>query len=89
MGWFALRASGVKRGNGAAIVVVAERRGLVDLAGEEAPAQRAVGDEANAKLLADRQHVRLRNAPPEGVLALDGRDRLDRMRAADGLGARL
>ena len=87
-GRFALRASGVKRGKAGAVVVAAEGGGLVDLAGEEAPAQWAEGYEADAQFLANRQHLRFGLTPPEGVFALDRRDRLNRMRAADGRGAR-
>ena len=66
-----------------------EGRGLVDLPGEEPPAQRAEGHEADAELLEDRQDLRLRLAPPQRIFALQRRDRLDRVGAADGLHARL
>ena len=56
-----------KARQGGAIVVAAERRRLVDLAGEEAPAQRAVGNEADPQFFADRQHLGFRLAPPEGI----------------------
>ena len=70
-------------------VVGREGRGLVDLAGEEALAERAEGHEADAELLERRQQLLLRPAPPQRVLALDGRDRLHGVRPADGLHAGL
>jgi len=77
-----------KTRQGAAIVVAAEGRGLVDLAAEKAPAQRTVGDKADAQFLAGRQHLRFGLTLPEGVFALDSRDPLDRVRAANGLRSR-
>ena len=83
--WFALRASGVKRGRMLRKSALSKLRVFVDLARQEALAQRAVRHEADAQLLERRQHLRLGLAPPQRVLALDGRDRLHRVRAADGL----
>ena len=62
---------------------------LVDLSRQEALAERAEGDEADPQLLERRQDVRFRLPPPQRVFALQRRDRLDRMRAADGLHAGL
>ena len=52
--WLALRASGVKRGSVLRKSVLAEGGVRVDFAGEEAFAQRAVGDEADAQFLQRR-----------------------------------
>ena len=87
--WFALRASGVKRGHDVAEVGAVERRVLVDLAGEEALAQRAEGDEADAEFFERRQDLLLGLPPPQRVFALQRRDRLDRVGAADRLHAGL
>ena len=81
-GFIRLASLGRKAGQAGAIVIAAEGGGLVDLAGKEAPAQRTEGDEANPEFLASRQHLRLGLTPPEGVFALDRRDRLDRVGAA-------
>jgi hypothetical protein len=86
--WFAWRASGAKRGT-VLRKSVRRRRVLVDLAGQEALAERAEGHEADAELLQQRQDLLLGLAPPQGVLALQGRDRLHGVRAADAVGARL
>jgi hypothetical protein len=59
---------------------------LLDRAREEALAQGAVGDEPDPELLAGRQHRLLRAPPPQRVLALDRRDRLDGVDPADGTG---
>ena len=66
-----------------------ERRVLVDLAREEALPQRAERNEADAELLERRQQFLFGPPPPQRVLALDGGDRLDGVRAADRLHARL
>ena len=86
-----VRPAGLGRepGQAHAIVVAAERGGLVDFAGEEAPAKRTKGYEADPEVLAGRQDVGFGRTPPEGIFALDGRHRLDRMGAADRLRARL
>ena len=60
-----------------------------ELAGEEAAAERAVGDEADAELAHGRQHAVLRVARPQRVLGLQRRDRVDGVRAADRLRRRL
>ena len=62
-----------------------ERRVLVDLAREEAPAQRAEWNEADAEFLKRRQHFRFRRSPPQRVFALERRDRLDGVGATDRL----
>ena len=58
--------------------------------GQEAAAERAVGHEADAQL-AHRveQDLALHVAGPQRVLGLEGGDRVDRVRPADGLGRRL
>jgi hypothetical protein len=66
-----------------------ERGFFVDLAREEALAQRAERHEANAEFLERRQHFLLGIPRPERVFALEGGDRLDRVRAADRLRAGL
>ncbi len=60
---------------------------FVDLSGEIAPAQRAERHEADPKFLACRQHFLLNGSPPQRVFALDCRDRLDGVGAADGFRA--
>ena len=57
-----VRLAGLRREarDGAAEVGAVERRVLVDLAGEEALAQRAERDEADPEFLERRQHLRLR-----------------------------
>jgi hypothetical protein len=47
------------------------------------------GHEADAQFLQDRQDLFLRLPPPQGILALQGRDRLHRVRSADALDAGL
>src|SRR6266571_5370640 len=71
----------------AAEVGAVERRVFVDLSREEALPQWTIGNEANAEFLQGRQHFRFRSSPPQRVLALEGRERLDRVRAADRLHA--
>ena len=62
-----------------------ECRGVVDLAGEEAFPKRTERDEADAEFLERRQDLALGLAPPQGVFALQRRDRQDGVRAADRL----
>ena len=57
--------------------------GRADPAGEEAAAERAVGDEADPELAHRRQDLGLGLARPERVLGLQRRDRVDGMRAPD------
>jgi hypothetical protein len=61
----------------------------MDPAREKAAAERAVGDEADPELADRRQDLVLDVASPERVLALQGRDRVDGVRAADRLRGRL
>ena len=56
---------------------------VVDRAGEEPLAQRAERHEADTELLECRQHLGLRPAGPQRVLALDGGHRLHGVRAAN------
>ena len=81
---FAFRASGVKRGQAAADINTGEGRVFVDLSREIAPAQRAEWHEANPEFLACRQHFLFNLSPPQRVFALDCRDWLDCVGAADG-----
>ena len=83
--WFAFLRLRREAGDGAPDVVAGERGVLVDRAREEALAQRAVGDEADPEFLERRQHLLLGASPPQGILALDGRDRLHRVGATDRL----
>ena len=52
-------------------------------AGQEAAPQRAVGDKADAELLAKRQHLGLDVAGPQRILDLHRAHRMDRMGAPD------
>ena len=65
--------------DGVSEVRALEGRVLVDRAGEEALAERTERDEANTKFLERRKDLLLRLAPPERVLALERRHRLDRV----------
>jgi hypothetical protein len=62
---------------------------LVDCTGEEASSKWAVRHEADANLLTDGEDLVLWASPPQRVLALDGGNRLDGVRAADRLRASL
>ena len=73
---------------GAAEVGTVELRVFVDLAREEALAQRAVRDKADSEFLQGRDHFLLGRLAPQRVFALERRDRLDGVGAADGLHAR-
>src|SRR5689334_2327853 len=64
-----------------------ERRLVVDRAGEKAFPEGAEGHEPDAEFLERWQGLAFRLAPPERVLALKRRDRLDSVRAADCLRA--
>ena len=57
--------------------------------GEEAAAERGVGDEADAELAQRRQHLVLDVAAEQRVLALDRGDGVDGVRAPDRVGRRL
>src|SRR4249920_1136262 len=56
-----------------------EGSGVVDLAGQKPLAERAERHEADAQLFQGRQDLLLRLAPPQGVLALQRGDWLDRV----------
>src|SRR5947199_1142324 len=72
----------------AAKVFRVECRRRVDRSGEKASAQRTARNEADAKLLARRQHaIALRVARPQRILALHGGHRPHRVCATDGLRA--
>jgi hypothetical protein len=62
---------------------------LADGAGQEAAAERAVGDEADAELPADSEDLALDVARPQRILGLQRRHLVRRMGAPDGLGRRL
>jgi hypothetical protein len=78
----------VKRGTTLRKVGRIERRLLVDLAGEEAFAERAERHEPDAEFCERRQHLPLRLSPPERVLTLESGHGLDRVGAANRLHAR-
>src|SRR5439155_24459758 len=59
-----------------------------DLSGEEALPQWAEGDEPDSELLERREQFVFRPPPPQRVLALNRRDRLHRVCAADRLRSR-
>src|SRR5436189_2983207 len=61
----------------------------LDLAGEESPPERAVGDEADAQLAARGKRPVLHVAAPQRVLALEGGDGMDPAGAPLRLGSRL
>src|SRR6202035_1838879 len=69
-----VRLPGLRReaGDGVAEVGAVEGGALVDLAGEEALAQRAEGNEADPELLQGRKDLLFGLSPPERVLALQG-----------------
>jgi len=73
---------------GAAEVGTVELRIFIDLAREEPLAQGAVGDQADSEFLKGRDDFRFRAPPPQRIFALQSRDRLDGVCAADGLHAR-
>src|SRR5207237_4357852 len=73
---------------GATEVGTVEGRVFVNLAREEALAQRTVRHEAYPEFLEGRYHFLLRGSRPQRVLALEGCERLDCMCAADRLHAR-
>ena len=70
-------------------VLLVEVVDRADPAGEEAAAERAVGDEADPELAHRRQDLRLGIARPERVLGLQRRDRMDGVRAANRVRGRL
>src|SRR5271165_7305592 len=70
-------------------VVLRERGLVVDRAGQETLSERAEGHEANAQFFERRKDLLFRLAPPQRVLALQRRDRLNGVGAADRLHAGL
>ena len=60
-----------------------ERGAFIDLAGKEAPAQGAIGHEADAQVFEHGKDQGLRMSPPDRVFALDRSDWLDSVCAAD------
>jgi len=87
--WFAFPRRRREAGNDVAEIGAVERRVLVDGAREEALAQGAEGDESDPEFLERRQHLLLGLPPPQRIFALNRRDRLDGVRAADRLHAGL
>ena len=74
---------------GLAPVVVGELLRRADVAGEEAVAERRVGNESDAQLAQQRQQFGLRVTRPQGVLGLQRGDRVHGVGAADRGGAGL
>src|SRR5262249_23659938 len=70
-------------------IVLREVVELLDLAGENAAAERAVRDEADAELAARGEHAVFWIAGPQRVFGLDCGDRMNLRGAAQRLGARL
>src|SRR5206468_3467575 len=68
----------------APVVVGGEILEALQLAGEEAAAERAVGDEADAELATRGENFVLGIAAPQRVLGLQRADRVHRRRAAQG-----
>src|SRR5437764_351207 len=73
-----------KTRDGAAKIRAVELRVGGNLARQEAFAERAEGNESDPEFLECRQNLLFRLPPEQGVLALQGRHRLNRMSAADG-----
>ena len=71
--WFAFRASGVKRGTMLRKSVLSNVVFLVDLAREEALAQRAEGNEADAEFFERRQHFLFRASATTASIRSGGR----------------
>ena len=69
-------------------IVFVELRIFADLSGEEAFAQRAEGNEADAEFFECRNHFGFRLSPPQRIFALECRDRLNGVGAADRFHAR-
>ena len=70
-------------------VVLREVVDRLDLAGEEAAPERAVGDESDPELAHRRENLVLDVARPERILGLERRDRVHRVRPANRGGRRL
>src|SRR5437867_669370 len=79
----------LEAGREAAVVVGREVLEALDLPGQEAAPERAVGDEADPELATGGEDPVLRVAAPERVLGLHRGDRVHRAGAAERLGPRL
>ncbi len=85
--WLALRASGAKRGT-MLRKSLASKVVFSSIAPVRKPLPSGLkGTKPMPSSSQHRQHLRLRLAPPQRIFALQGRDRLNRMGAADGCGA--
>src|SRR5436190_16025408 len=73
--------------NGVAEVATVKRGALVDRAGQKTLAQRTERHEADPELLEGRKDLLFGLPPPKRVFALKRRDCLDRVGAANRLGA--
>ena len=73
--------------NGVAEVAAVKRGVLADRAGQKALAQRTEGHEADPELIEGRKDFVFGLPPPQGVFALQRRDSLDRVGAANRLRA--
>src|SRR5437588_2357839 len=84
-----IRLESVRReaGQGAAEIGAIELRVFVNLSREKAFTQGAVRDKADSEFLERRYHFPFRSPCPQRVFALERSQRLDCMRAADGLHA--
>src|ERR1700730_2067713 len=67
---------------------VASAGDIRDFAGQEAAAERAVGDKADAKLLTERQDLGFDVARPQRILDLHGAERVGGVGSPDCRGAR-
>ena len=85
--WLASRASGAKRGILLRKSLLCQRGAGVDLAGQEALAERAEGHEADAELFKRRDDLGFGFAGPQRVLALQRGHRLHRVGPTDRVGA--
>src|SRR5262249_45296144 len=86
-GLIRLESSGCEARERIAEVVAVELRVRADGAGEEASPKRAVGNEPDPELPERRENSALGLPPPKRIFALQSGDRLNRMGAADSLGA--
>ena len=84
-----MRASGVKRGRVLRKSVLSKVVLFVDFAGEEALAERAVGDEADAEFFESGDDFFLGGAGPQGVFALKRGERAGRRGRGEWFARRL